>query len=89
MNTNYRSVPAVINFINDVMGQMMTEDAGGVSYTGGQRLAAGSAGDGCVDIVLAGRYSEWEYYNSDHAFIAGKNAAEKVKNSVSRRGAGA
>ena len=41
------------------------------------------------DIVLAGRYSEWEYYNSDHAFIAGKNAAEKVKNSASRRGAGA
>ena len=31
------------------------------------------------DIVLAGRYSEWEYYNSDHAFIAGKRAAEKVK----------
>ena len=31
------------------------------------------------DIVLAGRYSEWEYYNSDHAFIAGKNAAESVR----------
>jgi UDP-galactopyranose mutase len=30
------------------------------------------------DIVLAGRYSEWEYYNSDHAFIAGKKAAEAV-----------
>jgi UDP-galactopyranose mutase len=30
------------------------------------------------DIVLAGRYSEWEYYNSDHAFIAGKKAAERV-----------
>jgi UDP-galactopyranose mutase len=30
------------------------------------------------DIILAGRYSEWEYYNSDHAFIAGKRAAEKV-----------
>jgi UDP-galactopyranose mutase len=29
-------------------------------------------------ILLAGRYSEWEYYNSDHAFIAGKKAAEKV-----------
>ncbi|HEY7389356.1 MAG TPA: FAD-dependent oxidoreductase [Bryobacteraceae bacterium] len=29
-------------------------------------------------ILLAGRYSEWEYYNSDHAFIAGKNAADKV-----------
>jgi len=31
------------------------------------------------DIILAGRYSEWEYYNSDHAFIAGKQAAETVR----------
>ncbi|USX12391.1 NAD(P)-binding protein [Oxalobacteraceae bacterium OTU3CAMAD1] len=31
------------------------------------------------DIVLAGRYSEWEYYNSDHAFLAGKKAAERVQ----------
>ncbi|PWU02268.1 MAG: UDP-galactopyranose mutase [Terriglobia bacterium] len=31
------------------------------------------------DILLAGRYGEWEYYNSDHAFIAGKKAAEQVK----------
>ena len=31
------------------------------------------------DIVLAGRYSEWEYYNSDHAFLAGKKAAERVR----------
>jgi UDP-galactopyranose mutase len=30
------------------------------------------------DIVLAGRYSEWEYYNSDHAFLAGKKAAESL-----------
>jgi len=30
------------------------------------------------DIVLAGRYSEWEYYNSDHALLAGKKAADKV-----------
>jgi UDP-galactopyranose mutase len=30
------------------------------------------------DILLAGRYSEWEYYNSDHAFIAGRNAAQAV-----------
>jgi UDP-galactopyranose mutase len=30
------------------------------------------------DITLAGRYAEWEYYNSDHAFIAGKKAAEQV-----------
>jgi len=28
------------------------------------------------DIVLAGRYSEWQYYNSDHAFVAGRKAAE-------------
>jgi UDP-galactopyranose mutase len=31
------------------------------------------------NIILAGRYSEWEYYNSDHAFIAGKRAAAQVK----------
>ena len=31
------------------------------------------------DIILAGRYSEWEYYNSDHAFIAGKKAAEAAQ----------
>jgi protoporphyrinogen oxidase len=31
------------------------------------------------DIILAGRYSEWEYYNSDHAFIAGRNAALTVQ----------
>lgn len=33
-----------------------------------------------ANIVLAGRYSEWEYYNSDHAFVAGKKAAEQVMN---------
>jgi UDP-galactopyranose mutase len=31
------------------------------------------------DIFLAGRYSEWEYYNSDHAFLAGKKAADAVE----------
>ena len=30
-----------------------------------------------MDIVLAGRYSEWAYYNSDHAFMAGRRAAEE------------
>lgn len=29
-------------------------------------------------VVLAGRYSEWEYYNSDHAFLAGRRAARAV-----------
>jgi len=36
------------------------------------------------DILLAGRYSEWEYYNSDHAFLAGKRAAEQVARHRSR-----
>ena len=31
------------------------------------------------NIILSGRYSEWEYYNSDHAFLAGKKAADMVK----------
>jgi protoporphyrinogen oxidase/glycosyltransferase involved in cell wall biosynthesis len=34
------------------------------------------------DITLAGRYSEWEYYNSDHALLAGKKAAESVGGGV-------
>jgi len=31
------------------------------------------------DIVLSGRYGEWEYYNSDHAFLAGRKAAEHAR----------
>ena len=30
-------------------------------------------------ILLAGRYSEWEYYNSDHAFLAGRKAADSAR----------
>jgi UDP-galactopyranose mutase len=41
------------------------------------------------DIILAGRYSEWEYYNSDHAFIAGKKAAERVMSLEERKKAAA
>ena len=37
-----------------------------------------------VGIILAGRYAEWEYYNSDHAFIAGKKAAEQALQSANR-----
>jgi protoporphyrinogen oxidase len=33
-------------------------------------------------IILAGRYSEWEYYNSDHAFVAGRKAAEQAKDAA-------
>ena len=36
-------------------------------------------------IVLAGRFSEWEYYNSDHAFIAGRNAAQTAREILSNR----
>ena len=52
MNTNYRSAPAVIDFINAVMHNMMTEKIGGVSYTGGHRLSAGKIGDGSIKICL-------------------------------------
>jgi UDP-galactopyranose mutase len=38
------------------------------------------------DIFLAGRYSEWEYYNSDHAFLAGKKAADAVEAMLDARG---
>jgi protoporphyrinogen oxidase/glycosyltransferase involved in cell wall biosynthesis len=34
------------------------------------------------DIILAGRYSEWEYYNSDHAFVAGRKAAEQARSAA-------
>jgi protoporphyrinogen oxidase/glycosyltransferase involved in cell wall biosynthesis len=37
------------------------------------------------DIVLAGRYSEWEYYNSDHAFLAGRRAADLVRDGDQRK----
>jgi protoporphyrinogen oxidase len=39
------------------------------------------------DITLAGRYSEWEYYNSDHAFLAGKKAAENIMAARAAHGA--
>jgi hypothetical protein len=37
------------------------------------------------DIVLAGRHSEWEYYNSDHAFLAGKSASETAQQLAATR----
>jgi protoporphyrinogen oxidase len=36
------------------------------------------------DITLVGRYSEWEYYNSDHALLAGKRGADTVLDKRSR-----
>ena len=41
------------------------------------------------DIVLVGRYSEWEYYNSDHAFLAGKRGAEEVRKLQAKSSGGA
>ena len=41
------------------------------------------------DILLAGRYSEWEYYNSDHAFLAGKRAADEVRSLSNGKSSGA
>ena len=43
-----------------------------------RNVASSASGSSAQDILLAGRYSEWEYYNSDHAFLAGKKAAEQV-----------
>jgi protoporphyrinogen oxidase len=41
----------------------------------------------CQGIIPAGRYGEWEYYNSDHALLAGKKAAEKARAfSVNKQG---
>ena len=37
------------------------------------------------DVFLAGRYSEWEYYNSDHAFLAGRRVASEVQAHASRQ----
>ena len=54
MNVNYRSAPEIIRFINGAMQHMMTEDAGGVAYTGGHTLEPGKAGTGRVEIHLAG-----------------------------------
>jgi UDP-galactopyranose mutase len=39
------------------------------------------------DIILEGRYSEWEYYNSDHAFLAGKKGADRVRELQRQRSA--
>jgi len=58
MNTNYRSMPGVIRFINGVMRRMMTEDVGGVDYTGGQCLQPGSQGEGKAEIIIAMREDE-------------------------------
>jgi protoporphyrinogen oxidase/glycosyltransferase involved in cell wall biosynthesis len=48
-----------------------------------ERIRAWLAGRG---IVLAGRYSEWEYYNSDHAFLAGRKAAQTVSAAAPAQG---
>jgi protoporphyrinogen oxidase len=44
---------------------------------------------GSHDIHLAGRYSEWEYYNSDHAFLAGRRVAEVVAGKLKETSAAA
>jgi len=32
-----------------------------------------------MGIVLAGRFAEWKYLNTDHCFLAGKRAAEEIR----------
>ncbi len=55
MNVNYRSMPGVLRFINSAMRHMMTEEAGGVAYTGGHVLSPGIEGAGRVDLLLTER----------------------------------
>jgi UDP-galactopyranose mutase len=38
-------------------------------------------------IILEGRYGEWEYYNSDHAFLAGKKGAGRIRELEHQRAA--
>lgn len=58
----------------DMPGAYVVYDHGRAARV--QRIRDWLAG---FDIVLAGRYSEWEYYNSDHAFLAGRKAAAAVR----------
>ncbi len=59
MNVNYRSAPAVVDFINGVMRHMMSADTGGVDYTGGQMLEAGAgAADACRSCLRGARRSK-------------------------------
>src|SRR5205814_10163482 len=57
-----------------------------VVYDHGRAAAVAKIRDWLADrdIILSGRYSEWEYYNSDHAFMAGQKAADLV-NQLARK----
>jgi len=39
------------------------------------------------NIILAGRYAEWQHHGADHAFAAGKRAVETARRLVSTRAA--
>jgi len=39
------------------------------------------------DILLAGRYGEWESYDADHAFIAGRRVADEARAHLAARSA--
>lgn len=77
MNVNYRSERTIIDFINGVMCHMMTEDAGGVEYIGGQQLLAAKEGEGRVEIVLANN-EEQDGLTSEGTEIA-RNIKKLVK----------
>lgn len=70
MNTNYRSEPGIIGFINGVMSHIMTGGAGGVEYSGGQTLEAARKGEGLAHIVLADREGQ-DSLSAEGAAIAG------------------
>ena len=43
LNQNFRSVPAILNFVNFVCGNLMTRSCGDVTYNEAEALYAGSA----------------------------------------------
>lgn len=52
MNENFRSAPAVIDFINRVMERLMTQETAEIAYTAEHRLTAGLKKEGGTEILV-------------------------------------
>lgn len=81
LNENYRSNPRILEYCNDVMDRLMTEDFGGTDYKGTARLTAGAnnaAGEKVIFKTICAksekRVPEGVYSVKKHAF----STAEQV-----------
>lgn len=61
LNQNFRSVPAILNFVNFVCGNLMTGSCGDVTYNEAEALYAGSAISGSCR--KSSRKSAWQFWN--------------------------